>query len=276
MTTSWYYDSHEKGAFPHQQQLCDAVEWIKGCNLEGQQLISPTHLTAPIANPLTIRLLALRKALKQLESSINTTRGKIKKQVEEQFAKHKSFVMQGTFKAQGSSADTLGAPILEIEIGENKPFKFQHAMGHLALYEFFTNFGSILDRLAYEINMLYNLQIPKVKIDWGQLTKETNLTKIGGKDKELEASLRNYMGKLKTATRFRNRIVHDGMIKVDIDISIMGLSVNLAQDPDNETSPMNKDAVSFCEETKADILKLLDGSYELILQHIETQGKPPW
>ena len=94
--------------------------------------------------------------------------------------------------------------------------------------------------------------------------------------KELAASLRNYMGKLKTATRFRNRIVHDGMIKVDIDISIMGLSVNLAQDPDNETSPMNKDAVSFCEETKADILKLLDGSYELILQHIETQGKPPW
>lgn len=276
MTTAWYYESHEKGAFPHQQQLCEAVEWIKGCNLEGQQLISPTHLTAPIANPLTIRLLALRKALKQLESSINTTRGKIKKQVEEQFAKHKSFGMQGTFEAQGSSADTLGAPILEIEIGENKPFKFQHAMVHLALYEFFTNFGSILDRLAYEINMLYNLQIPKVKIDWGQLTKETNLTKIGDKDKELAASLGNYMGKLKTATRFRNRIVHDGMIKVDIDISIMGLSVNLAQDPDNETSPMNKDAVSFCEETKADILKLLDGSYELILQHIETQGKPPW
>jgi len=276
MTTAWYYDHYEKGAFPHQQQLCEAVEWIKGCNLEGRQLISPTHLTAPIANPLTIRLLALRKALKQLESSINTTRGKIKKQVEEQFAKHKSFGMQGTFEAQGSSADTLGAPILEIEIGENKPFKFQHAMVHLALYEFFTNFGSILDRLAYEINMLYNLQIPKVKIDWGQLTKETNLTKIGGKDKELAASLGNYMGKLKTATRFRNRIVHDGMIKVDIDISIMGLSVNLAQDPDNETSPMNKDAVSFCEETKADILKLLDGSYELILQHIETQGKPPW
>ena len=149
-------------------------------------------------------------------------------------------------------------------------------MVHLALYEFFTNFGSILDRLPYEINMLYNLQIPKVKIDWGQLTKETNLTKIGGKDKELAASLGNYMGKLKTATRFRNRIVHDGMIKVDIDISIMGLSVNLEQDPDNETSPMNKDAVSFCEETKADILKLLDGSYELILQHIKTQGKPPW
>jgi hypothetical protein len=275
MTTGWYYD--EKGEFPHQQQLCKTVAWIKGCDLEGRQLISPTHLTAPIANPLTIRLLALRKALKQLKSRINTTRAKIKKQVEEQFAKHKSFGMQGTFKAEGSPADTLGAPIQTIQIGENKPFDFQHAMVHLALYEFFTNLGSILDRLALEINMLYELGIPKDKIDWGKLAnKEANLTKLEGKDKNLSASLRDYIEKFKTAVRYRNRIVHDGMIKVEIDISIMGLSVNLAQDPDNETSPMNKDAVSFCEETKADILKLLDGSYELILQHIETQGKPPW
>ena len=275
MTTGWYYD--EKGEFPHQQQLCKAVAWIKGCDLEGRQLISPTHLTAPIANPLTIRLLALRKALKQLKSMINTTRAKIKKQKDEEYDKHNCCVMQGTFKAEGSPADTLGAPIQTIKIGENKPFDFQHAMVHLALYEFFTNLGSILDRLALEINMLYELGIPKDKIDWGKLAnKEANLTKLEGKDKNLSASLRDYIEKFKTAVRYRNRIVHDGMIKVEIDISIMGLSVNLAQDPDNETSPMNKDAVSFCEETKADILKLLDGSYELILQHIETQGKPPW
>ena len=273
MTIGWYYD---KVAFPHQQQLCKAVEWIRGCNLEGGQLISPTHLTAPIANPLTIRLLAFSKALQQLENSINPTREKIKKQVDEEFDKHKSFGMKGTFKAQSSSANNLGAPIETIEIGENEPFDFHHAIVHLALYEFFTNLGSILDRLALEINMLYNLQIPKVKIDWGQLTQETNLTELEGKDENLSALLRNYQKKFYKAVRYRNRIVHDGMIKVEIDISITGLNVNLAQDPDNEKSPMNEDAVSFCEETKADILKFLDGSYELILQHIETQGKPPW
>ncbi len=278
MTTSWYYESHEKGAFTHQQQLCNAVEWIKGCNVEGRQLISPTHLTAPIANPLTIRLLALSKALQQLENSINPIRDKIKKQVDEEFNKHKFFGMKGTFKAQGSTANTLGAPVETIEIGENEPINFQHAMVHLALYEFFTNFGSILDRLAYEINMLYkdNLQIPAVKIDWGELTKKTNLSKLKGNDKNLSALLRDYKDKFYKAVRYRNRIVHDGMIKVEIDIGIQGLSVNLAQDPDNETSPMNKDAVSFCEETKADILKLLDGSYELMLQCFQTHGNPPW
>jgi len=276
MTTAWYYDYYEKGAFPHQQQLCKAVEWIKGCSLEGQRLISPTHLTAVIANPLTIRLLALRKALDQLRSNIDTTSGRINRLKRRQFDKDGQTLMGITWNAQDSQADTLGAPILEIKIGENKPFEFQYAMLHLALYEFFTNFGSILDRLAYEINMLYNLRLPKLTIDWGQLTKETNLTILAGKDNNLSASLSDYIGKIKTAIRYRNRIVHDGVIKVEVDTIGMGLSVNLAQDPDNEDSPMNVDAISFCEETEADILKLLDGSYELILQHIGTQGKPPW
>jgi len=130
-------------------------------------------------------------------------------------------------------------------------------MVHVALYEFFTNLGSILDRLACEISMLYRLGIPKDKIDWGKLAKGTNLTKLEEKDRYLSASLEVYVGKFKTAVRYRNRIVHDGMIKIETHIRSQGLSVNLAQDPDKGSSPMNIDAVSFCKKTKADVLQLL-------------------
>jgi len=273
MTTSWYYEFHEKGAFPHQQQLCDAVRWTK-YNLEGQKPKSPNVLSAIQGNPLTIRLLALNEALKHFDNA-KTIDKKIKELARAQFDKNKFFTMSGTWIAENSSLNTKGAPIEKIEIAGER-FECRHIDIHLMLYEFFTNFGSILDRLAYEINMLYDLGIPKVKIDWGQLTKKTNSTKLEGKDKNLAVSLWDYTGKLQTATRYRNRIVHDGIIKVETDISVSGLRVNLTQDPDNEASPMNVDAVSFCEETKVDILKLLDKSYELILQHIKIQGKPPW
>ncbi len=274
MTTPWYYEFHEKGAFSHQQQLCDAVRWTE-YNLEGQKLKSANVLSAIQGNPLTIRLLALNEALKHFENA-KTIDEKIKGIARAQFEKNKFFAMSGTWIAENSSLNTKGAPIEIIDIAGER-FEYRHIDIHLMLYEFFTNLGSILDRLAHEINMLYNLGIPQKERYWGTLIKDKPyLEKLRVKDGGLADLLKDYAGRFQAATRYRNRMVHDGIIKVESDISVSGLRVNLTQDPDNEASPMNVDAVSFCEETRVDVLKLLDRSYELILQHIKTQGKPPW
>ena len=154
--TRWYYTAHKKGAFPHQQILCDSVRWTT-CNLEGQELKSPNHLSAIQGNPLTIRLLALDEALKHFNNAKRIEKG-IKQLRREQFDKAEPFLMQGTWQAESSSLNTRGAPIEIIDIG-GEHFELKHIDIQLALYEFFTNFGSIIDRLTFEINMLYSLGI---------------------------------------------------------------------------------------------------------------------
>ena len=273
MTTSWYYDSHEKGAFPHQQQLCDAVKWTK-CNLEGQELKSQTVLSSIQGNPLTIMLLALDEALKHFNNAKKIAKN-IKKLAREQFAKKESVAMSDTWHAEDSSLNTKGAPIEVIKFAGER-FELKHIDIQLALYEFLTSFGSILDRLTYEIDRLYNLEIPQNIRYWSKLTNESNLAKLIKKDVELARLLEEYLRIFKMATRYRNRMVHDGIIRDEADISVFKFSVMLAENPNDNNSSMNVDAIEFCTKSKADILKLLDESYSIMFQHFQTHGKPPW
>lgn len=277
MATPWYYDYYEKGAFSYQQQLCDAVRWTE-CNLEGQKLESPTVLSAIQANPLTIRLLTLNEALEHFNNA-KTIDEKIKELVRLQLDKNKFVGMGGTWIAENSSLDTKGAPIEIIEIAGER-LELRHIDIHLALYEFFTNFGSVVDRLAYEINLLYRLAIPRV--DWPKLTyvkrgKYKKLRDLDAKDAELARFIKSNTSQFTKALGYRNRLVHDGIIRVEVDVNIFpGVSIRLAEDCNNDTSPMSVDAVSLCERTKSDVLKLLDGCYKLILQHLRSHGNPPW
>lgn len=277
MATPWYYDYHEKGAFPHQQKLCEAVAWTK-CNLEGSKLKSQTVLSAVNANPLTIRLLALDEALEHFDNA-KTIDNKIKELVREQLDKNKVSGMGGTWHAQNSPLNTGGAPIEIIEIAGER-LELRHIDIHLALYEFFTNFGSVIDRLAYEINLLYGLGVKMV--DWSEVTdvrqgKGKNWKALNSKDANLSGFIRNCTSQFTKALGYRNRLTHDGIIRIEVDVhSFSGVSIMLAEDCQNDTSPMNVDAVSFCERTKAGVLKLLDGSYELMFQHLQSYGKPPW
>jgi len=297
MTTPWYYEYYEKGKFPHQQKLCKAVEWT-GCNLEGQRLVPNTltgadgtktktsKLTGQVANPLTIRLIGLRIALNQLRNKVNQINRTIRKQKVKQFNKGEMFEIKGQFLTASSSVQTSGAPVDEFEIsGEEKPLKFYHVKAHFSLYQFFSNLGSAMDRLAYEIDLLYQLNIPKV--DWPKLVdtrpqKDKYWKMLNNKDPMLARFIRNSPSKLEQALSYRNRLIHDGIIRVEVHIGLLvnkgisGLSVKLAEDPNNDGSLMNVDAIDFCLFAKADVLKLVDGSYELMLQHLQTHGNPPW
>lgn len=294
MATPWYYDYYEPGAFSCQQKLCKAVEWTE-CNLEGQRVVPTTliqkmpdgtekknqtiKLTGEAANPLTIRLLALREALNKLETNVNPIKAAIKQYSEKKFSKGKMFGMGGKLEIQDSSIETGGAPVVVIKIqGKIKPIEWHSDTAHLALYEFFTNFGSVLDRLTYEIDLLYTLGIPRSTRYWKALTdsKRLNLAKLEGKDKDLADLLKDYTKKFEKAILYRNRMVHDGVIRVSLNLPILEFNVMLAQDPGNDESDMNVNAIQFCDKVKSDVLSLLDGSYKHMFQHFQTHGKPPW
>jgi hypothetical protein len=272
--TKWYYNAHCKGAFPSQQLLCDTVRWTN-CNLEGQKR-NPTGLSAIQGNPLTIRLLALDQGFKKFDN-FKQIEKKIKKLSREKFKNKQPFMMSGTWEAENSTFNTMGAPIEVVKEGKEE-LELRHIDIQRALYEFFTNFGSILDRLAYEINLLYALGIKPYYLDWGSLTKKENkyFCSLMGKNQDLANLLTNYAIKLKMATRYRNRLAHDGIIKVEIDISIINSGIMLAEYPDDNNSLMNVDAIRFCENTRIDLLNLLNNSYEIMYQHSKTFGNPPW
>ena len=266
MTTPWYYEYHEKGTFPHQQQLCDAVRWTK-YNLEGQRLKSPTVLSAIRGNPLTIRLLALNEAIEHF-SNAKMLDKKIKELAREQFDRNRIFLMGGTWIAESSPLNTNGAPIEVIEIAGER-LEFRYIDIQFGLYKFFSNFGSVMDRLAYEIDMLYELEIPRLSLDWMRLTSEVELDKLSKMNMVLASLLGKYRSEFHNATRYRNRLIHDGIINFEVVIRHMGVFIGLGENPDDDESAFNVDAIRFCEDKKKEVLTLLNEVYKLMLQDYE-------
>jgi len=260
MTTPWYYETE---VFPYQQKLCDAVRWTK-YNLEGQRLKSANTLSAIRGNPLTIRLLALNDALEHFGNA-KTIDKKIKEKAEEQYQKSKCFSMHGTWKAEDSSLNTKGAPIEIINIG-GEQLELKYVDIQFGLYEYFTNFGSVIDRLAYEIDKLYELKIPERYLDWGKLTCKSELDKLSRKNDVLTNLLSEYQSNFYAATRYRNRLIHDGIINFEVESSFRGVLIGLGENPDDDESAFNVDAIRFCEDKRKEVLTLLNESYKLMLQ----------
>lgn len=273
MTTSWYYEYFETGAFSHQQQLCDAVRWTK-YNLEGQRLKSPTVLSAIRGNPLTIRLLALDDALKHF-SNVKTIDKKIKERAEEQFRKSKYFSMYGTWKAENSSLNTKGAPIETIDIGGEERLELRYIDIQFGLYEFFTNFGSVTDRLAYEIDKLYELNVLRLYLDWGKLTSKSELVKLSKINEVLANLLYKYQKIFYTSARYRNRLIHDGIINFEVVSRHTGVFIGLGENPDDDEGDFNVDAILFCEDKRKEVLTLLNESYKLMLKDYEDYKEAP-
>lgn len=280
--TAWYYDYYEPGSFPHQQKLCEEVAWT--CGLEGQKRKSETVLSAPIANPLTLRLRSFSKALDKLKREVREVNNSIKRATNTQLEKVKHFEMGITFHSQDSHLKTEGAPIEEIELYADKADKlyFYHKNVHSALYDYFTNLGSVLDRLAYELNMFYKLgKWIEENLDWNKLVnpkKQRLLTHLIEKDDNLGMFIKEKSNSFEKVSDYRNRLIHDGVIstKIDLEGFPRKFHVCLPHTPRDPNSPQDEDAIDYCKILKANLLILLDGSYKRILEHINTHGKPPW
>lgn len=274
-TVDWYYDYHERDTFPHQQELCEVVAWTK-YNFEGQ-LASKTMLTRSPGNPLTIRLLAVKEALNQLTDYIGELDLTIKAQTKKQLQTRKFSGMSSAFYGKGDAINTGGAPMEVIKFdGEKTEFTFKYIIVQSALYKFFINFSSVMDRLAYEINLLYELNIRK--IDWPKLidkreNKNNGFNSLYKKDKELASLIEGYSSKFESAFLYRNKLVHVGLVDFDVnfhDRGQRGLYIMLEDNSNIKTNVMNLNAAEYCTNTKVDMLKLLDKSYELMIQYCKT------
>lgn len=271
-TTTWYYDSYEPETFPSQEKLCKAAAWTP-YNLELQRA-SKSVLPRSPGNPMTIRLRALGEALSRMCTYVESLGQEIKSIANGQFEKKTFFFLTERFYGKDGASGGSGAPVEIIEIqhdGKKTRLEFRWVDVHLALYGFFTNFGSVLDRLSYEVNLLY--QLGARRIDWPRLLgvgheSPKTWNSLNGKDAQLASFIRTQAPTVERASLYRNRLVHDGLIDFNPEISYRGITIWLRRPRDN-SSPMNANALEFCKQAKSDVLKLLDGSYFLMLQYFQ-------
>ena len=154
-------------------------------------------------------------------------------------------------------------------------------MVHFSIFDFFVNLMSILDRLAYEINLLYELgDWVEENMDWLKLTNPKNrfLCCLNVKDKKLAGFIKAQKTSFAQVPAYRNRLIHDSIISTRIERvdSPFKFQVFLPQKPTKQKSKADVDLIRFCEKAKVDILNLLDESYRLMLQHYQNYGRPPW
>lgn len=144
---------------------------------------------------------------------------------------------------------------------------------HKALYQFFTNFMSSLDRIALEITKL----IPGTNADYfSELTNAgsdsvahlnaNGFNSLTGITVRVTGAPANLSEQVMQANKYRNRITHDGIIKIEIDPAT-GVAY-LPDDPKAANPNFNIPLVSFCQEKFDKLLDLLNAIYAQLIVDI--------
>ena len=109
--------------------------------------------------------------------------------------------------------------------------------------------------------------------------KPDKLQILKQKDGRLSKFIENMSGNFNRVSSYRNRLIHDAIVHTNIERTMQiprMFQVLLPDEPNNLNSTNYVDATDYCKKLKSDILKLLDGSYKLIIENIKTSGNPPW
>jgi|SRR5271157_510295 len=289
-----YYEDYYSGRFPNQQLLCEAIDRNNaGCLLQTME-----------ANPLTIRLLVAEDAVNQLEKLIddesNTKISELITVVSTElqtnpFSVGLNWGTASIYYTSGSGisnptpylTDPLGylrtrqlTPMLrydssQLHLVNEEKYAFPLASAHIAVYNYFSNYGSVLDRFANEINRLYSLGINATKVDWGTIIQKIN--RLVTKDLPLKSAISSYdYSNSDLLLKYRNRLIHDGLIPLRAEVTALNRWVVYAPDYFNNPSNLTKNVSELCRNAQNALVKFLNNCYGLILSQLGKNGQPPW
>ena len=134
-------------------------------------------------------------------------------------------------------------------------------------YQYFTNFGSALDRIAYEIKSLYGERSIKYyyNLTDPSRTLAQNLRNNGYSD-ILNITTSTMSIDLKNVLKYRNRYVHDGILKLLVD-KFTG-DIKIPNDPRDINSSFSNYLNDYCNEKFNNLICLLDKIYGQMISDI--------
>jgi len=245
MYSKRYFEDYHFGELKNQKSLCKAVKET-GYSIETYD-----------ANPMTIRLLIAHDNLKQiicLASQWHTTGPLI--------------INMGNSSPLPMVSGALSYdPIVRPDNHNTKSFNLIEV--HKALFGFFSNLNSAMDRLAYEINILYQIEMNKPIIDWAYFFG--NAHKDPQKPIPLLKDIVNNHNKqrINWIIECRNRLLHDGILNVELNGSIY-----LQKYPGDSNKDVKTQMKDECENAYSEIVHTIDEIYGSLLTQIETWGLP--
>lgn len=138
---------------------------------------------------------------------------------------------------------------------------------HKALFGFFSNLNSAMDRLAYEIGYLY--EIRNKMIDWGLFFG--NAFKKPIHPIPLLESIVNSHDKTKIdwIIECRNRLLHDGILRFELKNSIY-----LPEYPRDSARNCSLLMETACDKAFWEIVSIIDAIYGSLLGKINAEGLP--
>jgi hypothetical protein len=290
-----YYADYYPGEFPNQQLLNEAIDPNnQACLLQTDE-----------ANALTIRLLVCAEAVAHLDELIRQeTDAKLKRIANTLWPNFGSqqrptglvWGTQSQFYTGGSGI-AYPEPYLHdpsgqyqsyqlptgfnyqnnrISFDRGQEYAFPLVKAHISVYNFFTNYGSTLDRFSGEVNRLFSLLIRADRIDWDELRRHQ--PQLTGKNTQLSSEIDNYHNRSGARLlRYRNRLIHDGLIRMTAVVT--GLDqweVMVPEDPDSPVSPLTQNALNLCRDGLKSLIEFLNTSYGIILSRLSSVGQPPW
>jgi len=127
-------------------------------------------------------------------------------------------------------------------------------------FQFFTNFGSALDRIAFEIKTLYNENGIEY---YSNLTNPlhnsvANLTRRGFID-IVNLTTGTISNDIKDGLKYRHRYLHDGILKLLVD-SFTG-DIKIPDNPRDNNSPFSYNIDDYCEDKFEKLIDLLNQIY---------------
>ncbi len=245
MNSKFYFEDYFQGKLQNQRLLSKQLSKEVGYSIDTDD-----------ANPMTIRLLVTYDNLEMVKSLASQWKSIV----------HSEFIL-----SENDSRGPMVSGALSYEVfaqpGNHKNTTFNLIDVHKALFGFFSNLSSAMDRLAYEIYNFYEKkdQRQRNSVDWGYY--------FGKDPKEsiplLEQIVNSHnKAKIKWIIDCRNRLIHDGILRFELKSSIC--LPRYPSDLNSKWLPMETE----CDKAFWEIVDTIDAIYGSLLGKIETEGLP--
>ena len=280
-----YFDDWEPGAFPAQRALCAVLE------------DTDYALEEPDLNPLTLRLTIASEAANALDACIQGASAGLPRLWQEAAALWRNAARTEDIAFSEEPYVSLTGVMATIPVivspdgrggqrvhtpADPNAFTFPILQAQQHLYHFFTGYCDAFDRVAQEVENLF--QVRTNRHGWRELTgwkhgRNRALNQIRDHEPAFTGWVSGfYADRAEQAFQYRDTLREVGHIPARAAVDGASRRWQLLVGAVSEDKPieLNTDAVQLCRVLMRDGLVVINTVYHILFKHCQSHGLPPW
>lgn len=254
-----FYEKYYPGKLISQTTLCRALRRHRAYAIDFDQ-----------ANPMTIRLLFTHAALDGI-GEVTRRVDHFARQVRLNNPPMTSGINLNLWLSTSPPLSGSGASVLHDPNAEEK-LKVRLIDLHKHLYSFYTNGGSCLDRLGWEVNRVYELGLSDRAVGFGAVKNKVLKNKSQWPHLYQLFSDPKYKDRIEDFKDYRNRMVHDGIVPLDVRDRVY---LPDGFDEQHQPTVFSREPVGLCQQHFAAIEGLVDATYQVMWEEYQSTKRLP-